>query len=149
MWDASWLSKPQPFLSLDWPKRQFLKCSKLEYRVGDKWWYTFEIWEGVKCFLALILGEILFFRKFPQPKCPSKENWDFFRFNPLIPKISLVILLTVCQTILIMLVWRIWYWINLFTSDWYFSLFSSLIWLILRWYCKEKFCLGHSWELKG
>ena len=32
--------------------------------------------------------------------------------NPLIPKISLVILLTVCQMILIMLVWRIWYWIN-------------------------------------
>ena len=21
--------------------------------------------------------------------------------------------------------------------------------LILYWYCKEKFCLGHSWELKG
>ena len=32
--------------------------------------------------------------------------------NPLTPKISLVILLTVCQMILIMLVWRIWYWIN-------------------------------------
>ena len=30
-----------------------------------------------------------------------------------------------------------------------FSLFSALIWLILYWYCKEKFCLGHSWELKG
>ena len=29
-----------------------------------------------------------------------------------------------------------------------FSLFSSLTWLILYWYCKEKFCLGHSWELK-
>ena len=33
-------------------------------------------------------------------------------FNPLIFKISLVILLTVCQMILIMLVWRIWYQIN-------------------------------------
>ena len=32
--------------------------------------------------------------------------------NPLIPKITLVIFLTVCQMILIMLVWRIWYWIN-------------------------------------
>ena len=30
-----------------------------------------------------------------------------------------------------------------------FSLSSSLIWLILYQYCKEKFCLGHSWELKG
>ena len=33
--------------------------------------------------------------------------------------------------------------------NWYFSLFSSLSWLILYWYCKEKFCLGHSRELKG
>ena len=23
------------------------------------------------------------------------------------------------------------------------------IWLMLYWYCKEKFCLDHSWELKG
>ena len=30
-----------------------------------------------------------------------------------------------------------------------FSLFSSLIWLIFYWYCEEKFCLGHSWALKG
>ena len=29
--------------------------------------------------------------------------------DPLTPKISLVILLTVCQTILLMLVWRTWY----------------------------------------
>ena len=30
-----------------------------------------------------------------------------------------------------------------------FSLVSLLICLILYWYCKEKFCLGHSWELKS
>ena len=34
------------------------------------------------------------------------------RINPLTPKISLVILLTVCHTVLVMLVLRIWYWIN-------------------------------------
>ena len=28
-------------------------------------------------------------------------------------------------------------------------LLSSLIWLILYWYRKGKFCLGHWWELKG
>ena len=33
-------------------------------------------------------------------------------FNPLTPKISLVILLTVCHMVLVMLVWRIGYWIN-------------------------------------
>ena len=37
---------------------------------------------------------------------------------------------------------------QLIISKFYFSLFSSRIWLILYWYCKEKFCLGHSWELK-
>ena len=30
-----------------------------------------------------------------------------------------------------------------------FSLVSLLICLILYRYCKEKFCLGHSWELKS
>ena len=35
------------------------------------------------------------------------------QLNPLTPKISLVILVTVCHTVLVMLVWRIWYWINL------------------------------------
>ena len=33
--------------------------------------------------------------------------------NPLTPKISIVILLTVCHTVLVMLVWRIWYGISL------------------------------------
>ena len=32
--------------------------------------------------------------------------------NPLTPKISLLILLTLCHTVLLMLVWRMWYWIN-------------------------------------
>ena len=32
--------------------------------------------------------------------------------------------------------------------DIYF-LFSFFIWLILYGYCEEKFCPGHSWELKG
>ena len=32
--------------------------------------------------------------------------------NPFTPKISLTILLTVCHTVLVMLVSRIWYWIN-------------------------------------
>ena len=36
----------------------------------------------------------------------------FLIINPLTPKISLVILLIVCQMILIMLILRIWYWIN-------------------------------------
>ena len=33
--------------------------------------------------------------------------------NPVTPKILLVIVLTVCHTVLVMLVWRSWYWVNL------------------------------------
>ena len=41
----------------------------------------------------------------------SKSKWKLILFNPLTPKISLVILFTVCYIVLAMLVWRIWYWI--------------------------------------
>ena len=50
--------------------------------------------------------------------------------NPLTPKIALAILLSVCHAVLVMLVWRIWYWIIL-SPNWYFSLFLSLFCLIL------------------
>ena len=53
------------------------------------------------------------------------------QLNALTPKISLVILLTVCHTVLMMFVWRIWYWINLHSLNLYFYLFSSLVCLIL------------------
>ena len=69
--------------------------------------------------------------------------------NPLTPKISLVILLTVCQTVLVMLV----------GESGIRSTYNPLIDIFIyshhlsAWYCmdviKEKFCLGHSWELKG
>ena len=52
-------------------------------------------------------------------------------FNPFIPKISLVILLTVYHTILLMLVWRIWYWMNYNYPNWYFPLVHHLS----AWYC--------------
>ena len=41
--------------------------------------------------------------------------------------------------ILMMLVLRIWYWINLQFPYCYFS----------YWYYEEKFCLGHTWEFSG
>ena len=73
--------------------------------------------------------------------CPLKKKIGLH--NPLTLKISSVILLTVCQTIYLLLGWRIWNWINQLSPNWYFSLFSSLVCLILYWLCKEKFCLGH------
>ena len=69
--------------------------------------------------------------------------------NPFTPKISSDILLTICHTILIMLVWRICYWINWKSRNHYSSLFSSLVCFVLHWHFKEKFSLGHSSELKG
>ena len=44
---------------------------------------------------------------------PTRQKQTLIiHFNHLTPKISLVILLTVCSIVLVMLVWRIWYWIN-------------------------------------
>ena len=54
----------------------------------------------------------------------------------------------VCHTTLMISIQRFWYWINLQPPNLYFYSFSSLVCLIFFWYCKEKFCLGHSWELK-
>ena len=72
---------------------------------------------------------------------------------PSLPIFHLVILLYVCHTTLMTLLQRIWYSINCWSLYWYFSLLSSLVCLILYLiynnYCKEKFFLGHSWELKG
>ena len=54
----------------------------------------------------------------PLDRCQLQEGSEKYNgmsrnvFNPLTPKISLAILLTVCHTVLVMLVWRIWYWIN-------------------------------------
>ena len=64
-------------------------------------------------------------------KCPRYTVCTISYFNSLTPKILIEILLIVCHIILVMLVWRIWYWINLLSPSWYFSLFLSLVWLIL------------------
>ena len=72
-------------------------------------------------------------------KCCRRKTHSI---KPLTPKISLVILLTVFHTVLVMLVWRIYCWINLYSPNWYCSLFSSFVYLILYLYCMEKFCLG-------
>ena len=71
------------------------------------------------------------------------------RVNPFSPEISSITFLTICHTILMTLVGRIWYWINQKSPNCYSSLLSSLVCFILNWHCKEKFPLDHSWELKG
>ena len=44
---------------------------------------------------------------------PRLHHWRlYYSLYPLTPKISITILLTVCHIVLVMLVWRIWYWIN-------------------------------------
>ena len=55
----------------------------------------------------LLIAHCAFFISRPQFPVPSSSALHS-TFNPLTPKISLVILLTVCQTILIMSVWKIW-----------------------------------------
>ena len=73
---------------------------------------------------------------------------DKSSLNPITPKIILVILLTSAIHFFWCLFGEFWYWIILYSLNLYFSLFSLLFCLILYWYCKEKFCLGHSWGVK-
>ena len=63
-----------------------------------------------------------------------------------LPRSHYVILLTVSR--MICLCYEILIGHQLPISLLIFSLHSSQVWLILYWYCKENFCLGHSKELK-
>ena len=77
----------------------------------------------------------------------SKAGWEAVLVNPFTLNILTKIHVnTVCHIFHINFVVRIWCWIK-----WYFPfllimffLFSCLGWVILYWYCMEKFCLGHS-----
>ena len=98
--------------------RDLLKVSPREF-----WVALLSCWYNLWCGYSQLFCDVL-------PKTASSFAFTVL-FNPLTPKISSVILLTVCQTILIMLVWRIWYLINWYSHNWYFSLFSSLVCMIL------------------
>ena len=66
----------------------------------------------------------------------SNRQSTLGRIDPFTPKISLVILVTVCLTTVMMLVLRIWYWINWWFPPSYFPLSSLLFCFVLYWYCK-------------
>ena len=69
--------------------------------------------------------------------------------NPFTLKISSVILPTVCYTVLMMLVWRIWYWINLSNNHLIdIFLYSHHICWVWYWCCEEELSFGHLWELR-
>ena len=80
---------------------------------------NFVIVAFIKKITSFLQVEELFFHIFVSLNCDlnSKFSIHFIptsshQFNPLNPKISQIILLTVCHTIYVMLVWRIWHWIN-------------------------------------
>ena len=52
-------------------------------------------------------------KNFPFGCFLAADRGDIYIINALTLKISLVILLTVCPTVLVMFFWRIWYWIKL------------------------------------
>ena len=77
----------------------------------------------------------------------TKNNYDVV--NPFISNILMKFLLTISHIFLMKFVLRFGVGSNdnhLVNS---FSLFWSVVCLIIYWYCKEKLCPGHSWEWKG
>ena len=103
-------------------------------------WYTLKI---IECSVSLKVAWCLISVK--------QTRYHTLCFQPLFDLsqylIYLLILLTVCHTNPLMLVQRIRYWINQYPPNWYISLFPSFFLMVSSWYCKEKFCLGHPWEL--
>ena len=87
-------------LLLDWKYQFFLQCCIA---------WGFLNWEPELCHN---LQNLLNLQKFPWYTVCTISY-----FNSLTPKILIEILLTVCHTILVMLVWRIWYWINLLSPN--------------------------------
>ena len=70
----------------------------------------------------------------------SRKNPSLTVLNPLTPKITLVILLIVCHIVLVMLVWRICYWIYLQSPKWYSHHLSA-------WYCNDIVRRNSVWSL--
>ena len=75
------------------------------------WWCTYHVINS-GCFINVKVTLIIWKRVKIWEKMLQLTNNLPFYINPLTPKISLVILLTVCHTIHMILIWRIWYWIN-------------------------------------
>ena len=84
-------------------------------------------------------------KNFPFGCFLAADRGDIYIINTLTLKISLIILLTVCHTVLVMFFWRIWYWIKLYSLNFYFlrSHHSS------AWYCFDIVRRILSWSLMG
>ena len=83
----------------------FYMCEEMNQM---RMWVIFNAFNTIKCTETdshkIIVYMFVSSKGSPFCKIPS--------FNPFTPKISLVILLTVCHIVLVMLVWRIWSWVN-------------------------------------
>ena len=64
------------------------------------------------CYYPILSVFILVINKL-DPRSALVCSFESIMMNHFTSKISLVTLPTVCHTILILLVWRVWYWINL------------------------------------
>ena len=84
-----------------------------------------------------------------QQKSIFKTTTERKRFNPLTPKIWLLILPSSCYTFPNKLVMIIWCKIKMTTSTWYVCVFSlPFCWIMYGCY-GEKLHVNHFWELKG
>ena len=116
-------------------RANFLLTSlKFQLTVYKKIWSSFR---GASCLAVeakiALLGRTTFFHFYTSTHPPKTKELKSCPTIPFVPEISSAILLTVCHTIPMMLARRIWYWINQQSPKWYFSSFSSLMFLILTW----------------
>ena len=119
----------------------FLQCSALRFSQGN-------LNLMCMCMLWPLIGCRCAWRKFLFLTWARFKGWIMLSTG----KITIQWIVLYGITTLIgewwFILWIALCWIKRFSPNWYFSLFSSLMRLILYRFCKEKFCLGYSWELK-
>ena len=97
-WKSNWLRKQREGISELFESCNIESASNF---VFGFWKVSFHNWESVT---VRCNGEL----PWPVPGASERKNRAGNRFNCFTPMLSFVILLTVCQTLPIILVWRVW-----------------------------------------
>ena len=106
-WKSNWLRKQREGISELFESCNIESASNF---VFGFWKVSFHNWESVT---VRCNGEL----PWPVPGASERKNRAGNRFNCFTPMLSFVILLTVCQTLPIILVWRVWCGIKWWSTD--------------------------------
>ena len=137
-WKSNWLRKQREGISELFESCNIESASNF---VFGFWKVSFHNWESVT---VRCNGELpcMACSRSKREKTPCGKQVSLFHSHALFRNSPHCLPNTAYNFSLKSLVW------NQMMIHRYFSIFSSLVYLRLYWYCKEKFCLGHYWGWK-